>query len=76
MKITISELIKIGKIASDDDEFDIASGDISFKLLGLDSLDLSAFFLAIEDEYGVGIPDEEFDKITSPNDLIAYLADK
>ena len=41
--------------------------------LGADSLDIVELVMAMEEEFGVDIPDEEAEKITSVGDAIAYL---
>jgi|OM-RGC.v1.034110009 Acyl carrier protein len=76
MKITIEDIDRIAKAAIEDGDFENIVSGSSFKDQGLDSLDKSTLFLAINDEYGVEIPDEDFDSITSPDELITYLADK
>ena len=48
--------------------------DTSFKDdLGADSLDLFELIMALEDEYGVSIPTEELEKLTTVGSVIAYL---
>ena len=42
--------------------------------LGLDSLDAVELVMALEEEFGVEIPDAEADKILSTGEAIAYLA--
>ena len=76
MKITIEDIDRIAKAAIEDGDFENVVSGSSFKDQGLDSLDVSTLFLAINDEYGVEIPDEDYDSITSPDELITYLADK
>ena len=76
MKITIEDIDRIAKAAIEDGDFENVVSGSSFKDQGLDSLDVSTLFLAINDEYGVEIPDEDYDSITSPDVLITYLADK
>lgn len=46
----------------------------SFKELGLDSLDTVEVVMAMEEEFGVEIPDSEADKILSVNEAIDYFA--
>lgn len=41
--------------------------------LGLDSLDAVELVMALEEEFGVEIPDAEADKILSTGEAIAYL---
>lgn len=49
--------------------------DASFqKDLGLDSLDAVEVVMAFEEEFGLEIPDEEADKISSTKEAIDYIA--
>ena len=41
--------------------------------LGADSLDLVERVMALEDEYGIDIPDEDVEKIVTVGDAIKYL---
>eukprot|EP00798_Chlamydomonas_sp_ICE-L_P021415 gene21415-28373_t len=43
------------------------------KDLGLDSLDVVELVMALEEEFGVEIPDAEADKISSVSDAVNYL---
>lgn len=42
--------------------------------LGADSLDLVDLLMSIEDEFGVEIPDEEVENITTIGDVVDYIA--
>ncbi len=43
------------------------------KDLGLDSLDVVELVMALEEEFGVEIPDAEADKISSVSDAVNYI---
>ena len=43
------------------------------KDLSADSLDAVQIIMAIEDEYGIEIPDEEAEKIQTVGDLVRYV---
>ncbi|EFA86330.1 acyl carrier protein [Heterostelium album PN500] len=45
----------------------------TFKELELDSLDSADILVAVEEEFGIEIPDEEVDRITSVKDTISYI---
>jgi acyl carrier protein len=47
--------------------------DIDLTDQGVDSLDRTSIFLAIEDAYDVSIPDEDYEKLLTINDIISYL---
>ena len=44
--------------------------------LQADSLDLFELVMAFEDEYGVGIPSEDLEKITTVGSVIEYMKAK
>ena len=51
--------------------------DTSFKDdLGADSLDLFELVMAFEEEYGVEIPSEDLEKITTVGDIVEYMKSK
>lgn len=43
--------------------------------LGADSLDLVELVMALEDEYGIEIPDEDAEKIVTVGDAMKYIKD-
>ena len=43
--------------------------------LGADSLDLVELVMALEDEYGIEIPDEDAEKIVTVGDAMKYIQD-
>ena len=45
------------------------------KDLSADSLDAVEIIMAIEDEYGIEIPDEEAEKFQTVRDLVKYVED-
>ncbi|EGC37014.1 hypothetical protein DICPUDRAFT_91715 [Dictyostelium purpureum] len=45
----------------------------TFKELGLDSLDAADILVAVEEEFGIEIPDEDADRIASTAETITYL---
>ena len=42
--------------------------------LGADSLDIVELVMAFEDEFGVEIPDEDAEKITTVKDAVVYIS--
>lgn len=44
--------------------------------LGVDSLDLFELVMAFEEEYGVEIPSEELESLTTVGAVIGYMKDK
>ncbi len=43
--------------------------------LGADSLDLVEIVMACEEEFGVQIPDSDFDRFQTVGDVVEYLSD-
>lgn len=72
-------LEKIKEIVADQlgiDEDDIKLESNFKEDLEADSLDLFELVMALEEEYGVEIPSEDLEKITTVNDIIEYLKNK
>ena len=70
---------KIIKIVSDQlnvDEGEINPDSSFVDDLGADSLDTVELVMALEDEFGLDIPDEEADKIKTVQDAITYIESK
>ena len=44
--------------------------------LGADSLDTVELIMQLEEEFGIEIPDEDADKITSVKDAVSYIDSK
>jgi acyl carrier protein len=44
--------------------------------LGADSLDIVELIMALEEEYGIEIPDEDAEKMQTFNDVLTYIIDK
>lgn len=44
--------------------------------LGADSLDIVELIMALEDEYGIEIPDEDAEKMETVGDSIKYIEDR
>ena len=47
--------------------------DSSLSKLGLDSMDKASLILEIEETYGISIPDSNFEKLDSLNEILIYL---
>ncbi|AUW95688.1 phosphopantetheine-binding protein [Streptococcus pluranimalium] len=44
--------------------------------LGVDSIELMEFVIALEDEFNINIPDEDVDQMVRMSDLLTYLDKK
>jgi acyl carrier protein len=47
--------------------------DTSLAKTGIDSLEMMNVFLAIEEKFGIKIPDDDIDALDTVDDIIAYL---
>ena len=43
--------------------------------LGADSLDIVEFIMALEEEFGLKIPDEDVEKIVTVKDVVEYISE-
>ena len=43
--------------------------------LGADSLDIVEFIMALEEEFGIEIPDEDVEKIVTVKDVVEYISE-
>ena len=43
--------------------------------LGADSLDIVEFIMALEEEFGLEIPDEDVEKIVTVKDVVKYISE-
>ncbi len=57
------------------DEADVTMETSLTKDLEADSLDAVEIIMAIEEEYGIEIPDEEAEKFASIGDIVKYVED-
>ena len=55
------------------DESDVTMDTHLMKDLEADSLDAVEIILALEDEYGIEIPDEDAEKFQSVSDLVKFV---
>ena len=55
------------------EESDVTMDTNLMKDLSADSLDAVEIIMAIEDEYGIEIPDEEAEKMQTVGDLVRYV---
>ena len=79
-KATVSVAVddKVKKIIIDQlgvDEAEVTPEAKFIDDLGADSLDTVELVMALEEEFGIEIPDEDAEKIATVRDAIAYIQD-
>ncbi|MGB9722423.1 MAG: acyl carrier protein [Chloroflexia bacterium] len=77
--LTEEQLLRLRKIVADRlgvDESQIVPEASFVEDLNADSLDLVELIMALEEEFGLQIPDEDAEKIRTVGDAIAYLEDR
>lgn len=56
------------------DEDDVSADASFFDDLGADSLDIVELVMALEDSFGISIPDEDAESIKTVGDAVDYIA--
>jgi len=65
--------IIVDKLGVDENE---VNAEASFTNdLGADSLDIVEFIMALEEEFGLEIPDEDVEKIVTVKDVVEYISE-
>jgi len=70
---------EIKKIVSDYTGLSVDKIDCSMDIqteLGLDSFSVISVVCDIEDKFGIEVPDEDFNKLRTLNDVISYIEQK
>ena len=73
-KKTIFQLLK--QIAPDTEPENLKPEDDIRHTLEIDSFDALQFVVSLDEHFGIAIPEEDYGKITTLKDLVAYLARK
>jgi acyl carrier protein len=63
------------------EQLDISEDEVTLQAsimddLGADSLDVVEIIMALEEEFGIEIPDEEAEKIANVGQIVAYVDEK
>lgn len=68
----VKEII-VDQLGVEEDE--VAMNSSFIEDLGADSLDIVELIMALEEEFGLEIPDDEAEKISTVNDAIEYISE-
>ena len=73
MEITVASLITLLMQSVKGIDLSGIDNDKSFSDLGIDSLDQASFLMAIDEAFGINIPDSDVDKCYSIESTLHYL---
>ena len=75
--VKIEDIIAlISEIESLKDKVKNLDPSVSVYEQGIDSLDMLSVFLAIQEKYGIDIPDEDIPNLISLKDIVEYINDR
>ena len=68
-------LNKLLSIINEETALNLTQSDINveFEELDLDSLDITTIIMLVESEFDIEVPDEDFEKICTINDLLTII---
>ncbi len=72
IKETIFKLLK--RIAPEADPGTLAPGEDIRATLDIDSFDFLQFLIGLNEQFGVEIPEADYGKLVSLNDVVSYLS--
>ncbi|MGX7775974.1 phosphopantetheine-binding protein [Streptococcus pluranimalium] len=76
-KETIYEtVVKVIRQQRHEDDLPVTTEMSLRDYLGVDSIELMEFVIALEDEFNINIPDEDVDQMVRMSDLLTYLDKK
>jgi len=73
MKVKASEIIKLIEDAQTMIDIQKLDPDANLRDVGADSLDMMNILLAIQEQYGIEVPDEDIDKVQTINEICKYI---
>lgn len=73
MNVTREEMLGIIESAGVSVDVAAIENDTPLSKAGIDSLEMMNVFLAIEEKFGIKIPDEDIDALDTVDGIIAYL---
>lgn len=73
MNVTREEMLAVIERAGVSVDVAAIKGDTPLSKSGIDSLEMMNVFLAIEEKFGIKIPDEDIDALDTVDEIIAYL---
>jgi acyl carrier protein len=74
IKTTIFQLLK--KVAPDTEPSVLKPDDNIREILGIDSFDALQFMIALNEKLGIEIPEKDYGRTNTLNELLAYINNK
>ncbi len=73
MKVKTSDIIKLIEDAQTMIDIQKLTPDVNLRDVGADSLDMMNILLAIQEQYGFEVPDEDIYKVQTINEICKYV---
>jgi acyl carrier protein len=73
MNVTPEQILSLVQGAGISVDVSGIQGNVSLRDAGVDSLDMMNVFLAIEEKFGIKIPDADIDKLDTVDNIVRYL---
>lgn len=74
IKINIFQLLK--KVAPDTEPSTLKPDENIREILGIDSFDALQFIIALNEKLGIEIPEKDYGKTNTLNELVSYIKNK
>ena len=76
MKFDIEHVYEAIRNAETQADLEKLAPDVSLRDIGADSLDMFNILLAVQDQSGIEIPDEDIEKLNTARDISEYVSAK
>ncbi len=76
MKFDIEQVYKAIRNSDTQTDLEKLSPDVKLRDIGADSLDMFNILLAVQDQTGIEIPDEDIEQLVTARDISEYLSAK
>ena len=73
MNATPEEIMALVKGVGISADISAMTADMQLREAGVDSIEMFTVFLALEEKFGIKIPDADIDKLDTVNNIVRYL---